>query len=237
MPRHAHRRRRRWADGLGHRGGVRALGRRRDRRRGRRRARRASRAPRSRSRSTAACGPASSSRRTATRRSSGSPSRPRWRTSRAPTPRSRRSSRTRPPSASCSQRLDELLPDAAVPRLEHLVGADHEAGRGHARSRTACSACTSSTPCRCSRWSRSCTSIMTTPDTVETRALVRRGHARQAVHRLPGPRGLRRQRAADPLPAVGDPDVRVRLRLQGGHRPAAWCSAARTRWGRWRCRT
>ncbi len=45
------------------------------------------------------------------------------------------------------------------------------------------------------------TSIMTEPETVDAVRDVRRGHARQAVHRLPGSRRLRRQRAADPVPA------------------------------------
>ena len=76
------------------------------------------------------------------------------------------------------------------------------------------------------------TSIMTEPETVDDRARVRRGDARQAVHRLPGPRRLRRQRAADPVPAERDSHVRVRLRLQGGHRPGHGARAARTRWGR-----
>ncbi len=41
----------------------------------------------------------------------------RSRTSRAPTPRSRRSSRTSRSSATCSGELDELLPDAQLPRV------------------------------------------------------------------------------------------------------------------------
>ena len=51
------------------------------------------------------------------------------------------------------------------------------------------------------------TSIMTEPDTVEVVRVVRRGHAGQAVHRLPGPRRLRRQRAADPVSVERDSHV------------------------------
>ena len=56
-------------------------------------------------------------------------------------------------------------------------------------------------------------SIMTSDETAGSGAGVRRGDAGQGVHRLPGPRRLRGQRAADPVPAVGDPDVRVGLRV------------------------
>ena len=80
-------------------------------------------------------------------------------------------------------------------------------------------------------------SIMTSEETLQKRARVRRGHARQDHDRLPGPRRLRRQRAADPVPPVGDPDVRVGLRVQGGHRRRAWSRAARTRWARSRSPT
>ena len=80
-------------------------------------------------------------------------------------------------------------------------------------------------------------SIMTADETADAGSRVRRGDAGQGVHRLPGPRRLRGQRAADPVPAVGDPDVRVGLRLARGHRPRDGARAARTRWGRCGCPT
>jgi hypothetical protein len=48
---------------------------------------------------------------------------------------------------------------------------------------------------------------------------IRHRAAGQTDDRFGGPRRGRRERAARPLPLVGDPDVRVRLRLEGGHRP------------------
>ena len=155
------------------------------------------------------------SRRRTGRRRARAPrrSRPRSTTSRAPTPRSRRSSRTSTLKRDVFRRLDELLPDAqflasntsSVPIMKlgaetvqpHRVhrpallqpGAGAAAGRDRALDHDRAD------------------------ETADARARVRRGHARQAVHRLAGPRRLRGQRAADPVPAVGDPHVRVGLRL------------------------
>ena len=68
-------------------------------------------------------------RTTATRPSSASPS-PRARGPRGRRRRDRGVDRGRAgSSATLFRRLDELLPDARLPRLQHLVGADHEARR------------------------------------------------------------------------------------------------------------
>ena len=56
--------------------------------------------------------------------------------------------------------------------------------------------------------------------------------ARQAGDPLPGPRRVHRQRAADPVPAVGDPDAGVRLRHRRRHRHRHGARAATTRWAR-----
>ena len=103
---------------------------------------------RSRSRWTAACAQASSTEDTRRRARSAWPTRRTWTTSRTRTRRSRRSSRTsrqarrvHAPGRAHARR--------ALPGLEHVLGADHEARRRDEASPSACSACTSSTPCPC----------------------------------------------------------------------------------------
>ena len=77
-------------------------------------------------------------------------------TSRAPTPRSRRSSRTRTPSASCSSASTRSCPTREFLASNTSSVPIMKLGAGHVDSPSACSACTSSTPCPCCRWSRSC---------------------------------------------------------------------------------
>ena len=80
-------------------------------------------------------------------------------------------------------------------------------------------------------------SIMTTPDTLETARQVRRGAARQDEHLLPGPRGLRGQHAAGARTCCRRSGCTSRASPRGRTSTAGWCSAARTRWGRSRCPT
>ena len=124
----------------------------------------------------------------------------------------------------------------AVPRLQHVFGADHEARRRDEAPRSRARAALLQ-PGAGAAAGRARALDHDRARDGRRRARVRRGHARQAVHRLPGPRRLRRQRAADPVSAVRDPHVRVRLRLQGGHRSGHGARAARTRWGRCAWRT
>lgn len=55
---------------------------------------------------------------------------------------------------------------------------------------------------------------------------IRRADAGQVGHRQPGPGRVHRQRAVDPVRAVGDPDAGVRLRHRRGHRPGPLLWAA-----------
>ena len=80
------------------------------------------------------------------------------------------------------------------------------------------SACTSSTPCRCSPLVEVVPSLLTSDETVQRGAALRRGRLGKTRHPLAGPRRLHRQRAAGAVPAVGDADARVGLRLRPGHR-------------------
>ena len=151
--------------------------------------------------------------------SPGSGSTPTWTRSPTATSSSRRSSRTRPPRSTLFKRLDEIVDGAGRdPRVQHLVDPDHEAGRGHLApdpgDRHPLLQPGAGAP---ARRAGAVAAHLRRHD----RALARlgRGRARQAGDRLPGPRRLRRQRAADPVHPLRDPDVRVRLRLRRGHRP------------------
>ena len=106
----------------------------------------------------------------------------------------------------------------AVPGLEHVVGADHEARRRDVAAAQGDRAALLQPGAGAAAGRDRALDHDRRRDR-RPGPRVRRGDARQAVHRLPGPCRLRRQRAADPLPAVGDPDVRVGLRLARGHRP------------------
>ena len=55
-------------------------------------------------------------------------------------------------------------------------------------------------------------SLLTSADVVEEAAAFASTPARQARDPLPGPGRVRRQRPADPLPPLGHPDARVRVR-------------------------
>ena len=116
-------------------------------------------------------------------------------------------------------------------RVQHLVDPDHEAGHGHRPARAG--------------HRRALLQPGAGAEARRDRAVaadrrhhagpcggVRARHARQGGDPLAGPRRVRGQRAADPLPAVVDPDARVRLRVAPTTSTTAWCSAARTRWAR-----
>ena len=63
------------------------------------------------------------------------------------------------------------------------------------------------------------TSLLTSPETIAARRRASPPSVlAQAGDPQPGPRRLRRQRAADPVPPVGDPDDGVGLRHRRGHR-------------------
>ena len=127
------------------------------------------------------------------------------------------------PRSRCSDRLDERGRGARCGAgLEHVVDPDHEAGHGHPPARVRSSACTSSTPCPVLPLVELVPSLLTADDTARHRRGLRRRGARQARHPLAGPGRLRRQRPADPVPAVGHPDDGVGLRHRRGHRRRAW---------------
>ncbi len=164
------------------------------------------------------------------RRARPDPGRHRARGPRRPRPRDRgdRRGRGRQGRALPSPRRDRHLA-RRDPGLQHLLDPDHEAGRRSPAARSRSSASTSSTPCRCCQLVELVPSLLTADGDHRPRPLVRRGDAGQAGHRLPGPRRLRRQRTADPLRALRDPDARVGLRHRRRHRPRASCSAPPTR--------
>ena len=62
------------------------------------------------------------------------------------------------------------------------------------------------------------TVLLTSPRHVAARTGVRHRRAAQAGHPQPGPRRVRRQRAAHPVPPVGDPHDGVGVRHRGRHR-------------------
>ena len=123
-----------------------------------------------------------------------------------------------PEARAVFKRLDAIAAGRAVPRLEHLVGADHEARRRDLAARAACIGLHFFNPVPVLPLVEVVALDHDHRGDVREGHVVRRGDARQDDDPLAGPRRIRGQRAADPVPAVGDPHVRVGLRLEGGHR-------------------
>ena len=214
----ARRRRGQRPDGLGHRRGVRPRRPRRRRPRGRRRRRRGR--PAAADDIARPRRPLGQAHRGRTRRGARATSRSPPTSASSPTASSssRPSSRTRPPKVDVFRALDEVVTDpAGDPRQQHQLDPDHEAGHRHQAARAG-----HRHPLLQPRAGAAPRRAGHQPDDVagddhHRRSLRHRG-ARQEGHPQPGPRRVRRQRPADPVHPLGDPDDGVRLRHGRGHR-------------------